>query len=95
MADLSVVGIHATLRNYKICLYMYGFTSKNAITVNESYFLSICIKKCMGNMEITLASSPKVNTYASDRIKVAEYHAIYINFQKLINAKKKKKKKKI
>ena len=34
-------------------------------------------------MEITLASSPEVNTYMSDRIKVADYHAIYINFWKL------------
>ena len=43
-------------------------------------------------MEITLASSPEVDTYMSDRIKVAEYHAIYINFQKLVKAKKAKKK---
>ena len=47
------------------------------------------------NMEITLACSPKVNTYMSDRIKVAEYHAIYINFRKLVKAQKKKKKKSI
>ena len=33
-----------------------------------------------GNMEVTLASSPEINTYISDRIKVTEYHAIYINF---------------
>ena len=39
-------------------------------------------------MEITLASSPEVNTYMSDEIKVTEYHAIYINFQKLVKAKK-------
>ena len=39
----------------------------------------------MDNMEITLASSPEVNTNMSDRIKVAEYHAIYINFRKLIS----------
>lgn len=38
-------------------------------------------------MEIRLVSSPKVNTYMSDRIKVAEYHAIYINFPKLVKAK--------
>ena len=40
------------------------------------------------NMEITLASSPEVNTYMSDRIKVAEYQAIYINFRKIVKAKK-------
>ena len=41
-----------------------------------------------GNMEITLPSfSPEVNTYMSDRIKVAEYHAIYINFWKLLKKK--------
>ena len=38
------------------------------------------------NMEITLAYSPEVNTSMSDRIKVAEYNAIYINFQKLVKA---------
>ena len=38
-------------------------------------------------MEITLACSPEVNTYMSERIKVVEYHAIYINFQKLVKAK--------
>ena len=38
-------------------------------------------------MEITLASPPEVNTYMSDRIEVAEYHAIYINFRKHIKAK--------
>ena len=38
-------------------------------------------------MEITLASSLEVTTYMSDRIKVAEYHAIYINFRKLVKAK--------
>lgn len=38
------------------------------------------------NMEITLAYSPEVNTAMSDRIKVAEYNAIYINFQKLVKA---------
>ena len=38
-------------------------------------------------IEITLAPSLEVNTYMSDRIKVAEYHAIYINFQKLVKAK--------
>ena len=43
-----------------------------------------------GNMEITLASSlPEVNTYMSDIIEVVEFHAIYINFRKLIKAKKK------
>ena len=31
-----------------------------------------------------VASSPKVNTYMSDRIMVAEYHAIYTNFCKLL-----------
>ena len=41
----------------------------------------------LGNMEITLALSPEVNTYMSDRIKVAEYHAMYINFRKLVRAK--------
>ena len=45
-------------------------------------------------MEITLACSPEVNTYMSDKIKIAEYHAIYINFRKLVKKKKKKKKKK-
>ena len=38
-------------------------------------------------MEMTLASSPEVNTYMSDRIKFAEYHAIYINFRKFVKAK--------
>ena len=38
-------------------------------------------------MEITLPSSPEVNTYMSDKIKVAQYHAIYINFRKLVKAK--------
>ena len=38
-------------------------------------------------MEITLACSPKVNNYILVRIKVAEYHAIYINFRKLVKAK--------
>ena len=42
-------------------------------------------------MEITLASSPEVNTYTSYRIKVAEYHAIYFNFRKLVKSKKKTK----
>ena len=42
-------------------------------------------------MEITLASSPKVNTYMSDRINVIEYHPIFINSHKLVKAKKKKK----
>ena len=36
-------------------------------------------------MEITLASSPEVNTYTS--VKVTEYDAIYINFWKLVKAK--------
>ena len=31
-----------------------------------------------------IASFPEVNTYMSDRIKVAEYRAIYINFWKLL-----------
>ena len=31
----------------------------------------------MDNMEITLASSPEVNTYMSDKIKVTEYRALY------------------
>ena len=44
-------------------------------------------------MEITLAFSPEVNIYMSDRFKVTEYHALYINFRKLVNAKKKKVKK--
>ena len=35
-------------------------------------------------MEITLVSSPEINTYMSE---VAEYHAIYINFRKLVKAK--------
>ena len=39
-------------------------------------------------MEITLASFPEVNTYMSDRIKVTEYHAKYINFRKLVKEKK-------
>ena len=39
------------------------------------------------NMDMTLPSSPEVNTYLSDRIKVAEFHAIYINFRKLVKAK--------
>ena len=39
------------------------------------------------DMEITITSSPEVNTYMSDRIKVAGYHAIYINFRKLVKAK--------
>ena len=39
---------------------------------------------------ITFASSLEINTYMSDKIKVAEYHAIYINFRKLVKAKKKK-----
>ena len=38
-------------------------------------------------MEITLPSSSEVTTYMSDRIKVAEYHAIYISFQKLVKPK--------
>ena len=42
-------------------------------------------------MEITLASSPVVNIYMSDRINVAEYHALYINFRKLVEAKKTRK----
>ena len=38
-------------------------------------------------MEITLVSSPEANTtYLSDRIKVAEYHVIYINFWKFVKA---------
>ena len=41
----------------------------------------------LDNMEITSASSPEVNTYMPDRIKVAEYHAIYINFRKLVKGK--------
>ena len=35
-------------------------------------------------MEIT--SSPDVNTHMHDRMKVAEYHAILINFHKLVEA---------
>ena len=35
-------------------------------------------------MEVTLACSPEVKTSMSDRINVAEYHALYINFQKLV-----------
>ena len=41
-------------------------------------------------METTLACSPEVNTYMSDRIKVAEYHALYSNFRKLVKARKNK-----
>ena len=44
------------------------------------------------NMEITLASSPEVNTYMSDRIKVAKCHAAYINLRILVKKKEKKKK---
>ena len=40
-----------------------------------------------GNLEMTLACSPEVNTYMSDRIKVVEYHAMYINFPKLVKEK--------
>ena len=42
---------------------------------------------------MTLVSSPEVNTYMSDKIKVAEYHAMYINFWKLFRAKIKQGKK--
>ena len=38
-------------------------------------------------MEMTLACSPEINICTSDIIKVAEYHAIYINFWKLVKAK--------
>ena len=47
------------------------------------------VKQFWGNMKITLASSPDVNAYVSGRIKVAEYHAIYINFRKLVKKKEK------
>ena len=39
-------------------------------------------------MEITLACFHEVNTYMSDKIKIAEYRAIYINLWKLVKAKK-------
>ena len=42
-----------------------------------------CLPKYTGNMEITLASSPEVNIYMSDRIKVAEINAIYVSMVKL------------
>lgn len=44
-------------------------------------------------MEITLAFSPKVNSYISDKTKVAKYYATYVNFQKHVQALKCKAKK--
>ena len=38
----------------------------------------------VANIEITISIFSQVSTYMSDRIKIAEYYAIYISFWKLV-----------
>ena len=70
---------------------LFPFTETQSLSACWNIEVTHCSSQlCPGSIQITLASSsPEVNTYMSDRIKVAEYHEMYINFWKLVKAKKK------
>ena len=71
-------------RLFSNCISLYRILLASSINL---LLLLSSLLLLTDNMEITSVCSPEVNTYMSDRNKVAEYHAIYINFRKFVKVK--------
>ena len=80
---LAVLPCHECYKENIVCYIIM-------VLDNNEVLPEIPLIKSSASVKDNMASSPEVKTYMSDRIKIAKYHAIYINFRKLVKAKKNK-----